>query len=163
MQFSENLDHLLSVKPLITVTITITIIALLEASFSMHASEGTNDFIEPVLKAANNGNATAQALVGTMYYYGYGVTQDYETALLWYQVAAEAGEVSAQATLGRMHYLGHAVGQNLVQAHKWYDIASMNGHEDAGNYRYRVSEKMTKDQIIEAQELASSWIYNFKN
>ena len=144
------------------IPVIITVVAFLEASLRLGANEGANDFIEPVLAAADNGNATAQALVGTMYYYGYGLDQDYKKALFWYKLAAEFGEVSAQATLGRMYYLGHAVRQDLVQAHKWYDIASVNGHEDAGSYRHRVSEKMSHDQIIEAQELAASWIYKFK-
>tara|TARA_B100000212_G_scaffold154522_3_gene116240 strand:+ start:10688 stop:11137 length:450 start_codon:yes stop_codon:yes gene_type:complete len=145
------------------IPIIIIVVAFFEGSVRLGANDGANDFIAPVLAAANNGNATAQALVGTMYYYGYGLNQDYKKALLWYKLAAELGEVSAQATLGRMYYLGHAVRQDLVQAHKWYDIASVNGHEDAGSYRHRVSEKMSHDQIIEAQELAASWIYKFKN
>ena len=144
------------------IPIIITAVALLEASLRLGANEVTNDFVAPVLAAAENGNATAQALVGTMYYYGYGLSQDYKKALFWYKLAAEFGEVSAQATLGRMYYLGHAVRQDLVQAHKWYDIASINGHEDAGSYRHRVSEKMSHDQIIEAEELAASWIYKIK-
>ena len=145
------------------IPIIIAIVAFLEASLRLGANDDANDFIAPVLAAADNGNATAQALVGTMYYYGYGLNQDYNKAFFWYELAAEFGEVSAQATLGRMYYLGHAVRQDLVQAHKWYDIASVNGHEDAGSYRHRVSEKMSYDQIIEAQELAASWIYKFKN
>ena len=145
------------------ILIIITVVAFCGASLLLGANEDDDDFIEPVLAAADNGNATAQALVGTMYYYGYGLNQDYKKALFWYELAAESGEVSAQATLGRMYYLGHAVRQDLVQAHKWYDIASVNGHEDAGSYRYRVSEKMSHDQIIEAQELAASWFYVSEN
>ena len=145
------------------IRIIIIVVAFLGPSHRLGATEDANDFIGPVLAAADSGNATAQALVGTMYYYGYGLNQDYKKAFFWYKLAAEFGEVSAQATLGRMYYLGHAVRQDLVQAHKWYDIASINGHEDAGSYRHRVSEKMSHDQIIEAQELAASWIYKFKN
>jgi TPR repeat protein len=145
------------------ILIIITVVAFLEVSLRLGANEDADDFIEPVLASADNGNATAQALVGTMYYYGYGLNQDYKKALVWYKLAAESGEVSAQATLGRMHYLGHAVRQDLVQAHKWYDIASINGHQEAGSYRHRVSEKMSHDQIIEAQELAASWFYKSEN
>lgn len=142
------------------ILIIITVVAFRGASLCLGANEeDDDDFIEPVLAAADNGNATAQALVGTMYYYGYGLIQDYKKALFWYKLAAESGEVSAQATLGRMHYLGHAVRQHFVQAHKWYDIASINGHEEAGSYRHKVSEKMSHDEIIEAQELAASWFY----
>ena len=96
------------------IPIIITVVAFLEASLRLGANEGANDFIEPVLAAADNGNATAQALVGTMYYYGYGLSQDYKKALFWYKLAAEFGEVSAQATLGRMYYLGHAVRHHEV-------------------------------------------------
>ena len=76
------------------IPIIITVVAFLVASLRLGANEGANDFIEPVLAAADKGNATAQAMVGTMYYYGYGLSQDYKKALFWYKLAAEFGEVS---------------------------------------------------------------------
>jgi hypothetical protein len=55
------------------ILIIITVVAFRGASLCLGANEeDDDDFIEPVLAAADNGNATAQALVGTMYYYGYG-------------------------------------------------------------------------------------------
>ena len=42
-------------------------------------------------KAADQGNATAQSNLGTMYDKGQGVTQDYIQAHIWYNLAAARG------------------------------------------------------------------------
>ena len=41
--------------------------------------------------AAEQGNATAQFLLGKMFFDGQGVPQDYKTAVRWYTLAAEKG------------------------------------------------------------------------
>ena len=44
--------------------------------------------VEWYLKTANQGGASAQATVGSMYYSGKGVTQNYAKAIEWYSKAA---------------------------------------------------------------------------
>ena len=44
---------------------------------------------------AEQGNATMQSLVGSMYAEGKGVQQNYKTAVKWYTLAAEQGSSSA--------------------------------------------------------------------
>ena len=53
-------------------------------------------------KGASMGDATAQYILGTGYYYGRDVQKDYEKALFWYQKAAEQGCVDAQYAVGWM-------------------------------------------------------------
>ena len=68
---------------------------------------------------------------GDMYYYGEGVTQDYEEAFRWYQKAAERGLANAQFNLGWMYRKGEGVMQDNQQAVKWYRKAADQGHTDA--------------------------------
>ena len=51
---------------------------------------------------AEQGDASAQSLVGSMYNEGLGVPQDDKTAVKWYRLAAEQGFAAAQASLGVM-------------------------------------------------------------
>lgn len=55
-----------------------------------------------MLPLASEGNANAQYAVGYMYYYGYGVTQDYESGLFWMHKAADQHNVAAIKALEMM-------------------------------------------------------------
>ena len=105
-------------------------------------------------KAADQGYADAQTRLGTMYNYGQGVTQDYGQAAAWYRKAAEQGNPQAQAYLGLLYDKGQGVPQDYVQAHMWLNLAAVGG---AAKIRDRVAEKMTPEQIAEAQRLAREW------
>ena len=85
------------------------------------------------LKAlAEQGDAEAQAMLGHLYYTGYGgVPQDYFESAKWYRKAAEQGNVDAQARLGVMCGKGQGVPQNDAEAEKWLRIAAVRGHNHA--------------------------------
>ena len=51
---------------------------------------------------AEQGDATAQLLLGVMYDEGLGVPQDHAEAVRWFLLAAEQGEALAQNNLGDM-------------------------------------------------------------
>ncbi|WP_048942598.1 tetratricopeptide repeat protein, partial [Haemophilus influenzae] len=51
-------------------------------------------------KAAEQGDANAQAYLGLAYTEGRGVRQDYTEAVKWFRKAAEQGHANAQAILG---------------------------------------------------------------
>ncbi len=70
-----------------------------------------------VLKAAEQGNATAQFKLGEMYYDGELVTQDYNEALKWYKKSAEQGNVGAQLKLGERYADCNSVPQDYVEAY----------------------------------------------
>ena len=104
---------------------------------------------------AEQGDAGAQFLIGTMYSEGgIGVPQDDKTAVKWYRLAAEQGSASAQYNLGTMYGLGQGVIQDNVYAHMWWNIAASQGNKDAVTNRDIVAGKMTPSQIAEAQKLA---------
>jgi TPR repeat protein len=105
-------------------------------------------------KAADQGNAFAQSKLGLMYARGQGVTQDYTAAVRWYRKAAGQGEAFAQTNLGFMYEVGLGVTQDYVQAHMWYNLAAAQSEKGAGKIRDLLAEKMTPEQIAEAQKLA---------
>lgn len=65
--------------------------------------------LESLIETAEQGNADAQNNLGVMYYFGYGVPQDYKKAFEWYTKAAEQGNAKAQYRLGDMYYFGYGV------------------------------------------------------
>ncbi len=115
-------------------------------------------------KAADQGNARAQTILGFVYDTGQGVPQDYAEAVKWYRNAADQGNAFAQSNLGLMYGNGQGVPQDYVQAHKWYNLAtarflaSQTEERDAAvKNRDRVAARLTPAQIAEAQRLAGEW------
>ena len=104
--------------------------------------------------AAEQGDANSQFTLGLIYKHGTGVTQDYKQVFKWYTLAAEQGDASAQNNLGVMYYNGKGVTQDNIYAHMWFNIASSNGSGNASENRDILAQKMTKEQIVEAQKLA---------
>jgi hypothetical protein len=93
-------------------------------------AEGQSDF-QRKLKAAEQGNASAQTTLGFMYQHGKGVSQDYSEAIQWYRKAAEQGNDWAQNNLGMMYYYGLGVPQNYSEAYVWWNIAAAPGDEES--------------------------------
>ena len=83
--------------------------------------------------AAEQGHASAQASLGSNYYFGEGVPQDRAEAVRWYRLAADQGEASAQAALGIMYDTGDGVPENDAEAVRWYRLAGEQGFVIAQN------------------------------
>ena len=108
-------------------------------------------------KAAEQGLAEAEDLLGFLYYYGIGVAQDHKQAAEWLLKAAEQGMSEAQSNLGLLYEKGEGVPQDWVQAYKWYNLA-LNGGEEAAAVRMKnAGENMTPKQIMEAEALIWAW------
>jgi len=82
-------------------------------------------------KLAEQGYASAQFLLGSMYKNGKGTPQNYKAAIKWYTKAAEQGEVKAQYNLGRMYQNGHGTPQDYKEAIKWWTKAAEQGEVHA--------------------------------
>ena len=83
--------------------------------------------------------------------------KDYKTAHRLWLPLAEQGNVTAQYNLGHMYVNGEGVPQEYVLAHLWWDICGFSGDKDCVKSRNLVEERMSKQQIEEAQEMASNW------
>jgi hypothetical protein len=76
---------------------------------------------------ADQGDASAQYSLGTMYEAGQGVPHDYGEAAKWYRRAADQGDAYAQNNLGAMYEAGQGVPQGYSEAAKWYRKAADQG------------------------------------
>ncbi len=107
--------------------------------------------------AAEQGDPDAQNELGEMYARGEGVAKDFRQAAKWYRLAADQGHGPAQLNLGRAYANGLGVPGDHIRAHLWLNLASTSGDEDARSARDELTEKMTPEQIAEAQRLANVW------
>jgi alpha/beta superfamily hydrolase len=71
--------------------------------------------LQEVRPLAEQGNADAQNLLGTMYANGQGVPNDYTQTIRWYRKAAEQGNANAQFNLGYMYESGQVTHENKNQ------------------------------------------------
>ena len=83
------------------------------------------------LAAAEQGNVSAQKMLGLMYAYGADVKQDYSEAAQWYQAAAEQGDANSQYNLGKAYLKGQGVDQSNSEAKKWLQKAARQEHTKA--------------------------------
>jgi len=90
-----------------------------------------------LLPLADQGDAKAQSILGSMYYLGQGVAEDRVEAANWYRRAAEQGDAGGQRALGRAYDLGDGVPQDYAEAAKWIRKAAEQGEpKDQSNIAY---------------------------
>jgi TPR repeat protein len=87
--------------------------------------------IKYLKKAALQGHIKAQNNLGTMYYEGQGVTQNFTEAANWYRKSAEQNNVDAQFNLAAMYKKGEGVEKDITQAIYWLRKAVEQGDEYA--------------------------------
>ncbi|MDE2118788.1 MAG: sel1 repeat family protein [Betaproteobacteria bacterium] len=80
---------------------------------------------------AEQGDAEAQLILGSMYDIGLGGPQNYIEAVKWYRMAAEQGNARAQSKLGSMYDIGLGVSQDYIEAIKWWRMAAEQGDDVA--------------------------------
>lgn len=79
-----------------------------------------------LLRARPSSNASVTVKLGTLYYFGKGVRQDYLQASRFYRLSAEHGGPRAQYILGFMYANGLGVARDLIEAKKWFRKAAAN-------------------------------------
>lgn len=72
--------------------------------------------------------------LGNCYYYGYGVSKDYEKAVYWYEKAANQGYATAQNNIGYCYETGNGVIQDYEKAVYWYEKAAIQDHASAQSH-----------------------------
>ena len=105
-------------------------------------------------RAAEQGNVGGQLGLGTAYWEGVGVPQDHAEAARWLRLAAEQGDPGGQFGLGSAYWNGLGVPQDHIEAHMWFNLAGAQGNEGAVRARDKVAERMTREQLAEAQRRA---------
>ena len=109
-------------------------------------------FITPF---AEQGEAWAEAILGTMYANGEGVPQNDVKAVYWFRKAAEQGDAGAQFNLAYMYANGEGVPQNDVKAVYWNRKAAEQG--DAGAQANLGGMYYNGDGVLEDYVQAYAW------
>ncbi len=108
--------------------------------------ENYSEAFKYLKKAAEQGHAEAQYLLGKCYFNGQGVTEDRIEAGKWTRKAAEQGYVDAQYLLGECYSLGKGVTKDLTEATKWYRKAAEQGNDNA---KRKLEELAVPEEDIE--------------
>lgn len=98
------------------------------------AASAANDYPQAMLwwrKAADQGDAEAQAAVGWLYFNGRGVPKDYSQAMLWFRKAADQGNAGAQNNIGVLYQNGWGTPKDNEQARYWFLLAAAQGEPNA--------------------------------
>ena len=109
-------------------------------------------------KAAEQGDALAQCLLGLMYEDGNGVAQDDKQAAAWYRKAAEQGDAKAQRILGMTYDIGKGVVQDNKLAYVWSSVSAANGDVKAATNRDLFAKRLSPAVLAEAQALAGQYV-----
>ncbi len=80
---------------------------------------------------AEEGNASAQAMLGYLYSTGQGVAKDPPEAAKWYRKAADQGDAKAQFHLGVSYAVGDGAPEDEAEAVKWFRKAADQGLAEA--------------------------------
>ena len=114
--------------------------------------------LEDMRFCAEQGDANAQTNLGIGYANGSGVPEDDVEAVRWYRLAAEQGNGMAQIQLGLMYEDGEGVPEDSVLAYMWYNLAAAQAAFGGAEGKDRLEERMTREQIAEAQRMSREWI-----
>ncbi len=127
----------------------------------MTANGVVQDSVEAVKwfrKAAEQGYAPAQQILGLFYHKGVGVDKDKAEGVKWIRKAAEQGYSDAPLILGYMYEAGEGVAANPVEALKWYRKAAELGNAEV---QFNLSLKYAKGEGV-PQDIVESmkWLRN---
>ena len=106
-------------------------------------------------RAAEQGDASAQFMVGLMYASGSGTPEDDAKAVYWYTRAAKQGDAYPQQRLGLMYSMGEGVSKNYVHAYAWASIAAAQGNSLIKMFKNAIADPMTPAEIAAGQRLSS--------
>ncbi|GAF59423.1 hypothetical protein JCM18902_2280 [Psychrobacter sp. JCM 18902] len=93
--------------------------------------ENAKEALSWYLKAANQGNAVAQAKVGGIYHDGRYVKLDYSKAFEWYQKAIKENVAEAQFGLGLIYAYGNEVPKDPEKSQYWLTKAAEQNYVPA--------------------------------
>ena len=124
------------------------------------AAKDYSEAVKWFRKAADQGMPESQYMMGVIYDRGEGLPQDFAEAVAWYHKAAEQGYVAAQFELGNKYGKGEGVPQNYTEAYVWFSLAAAAGHETAREERDKYAGKLSKEELMSAQQRATQLFEN---
>ncbi len=129
----------------------------LDEQLAREEEEDKDSAIAATRKKAQNGDAKAQAELGSFYYYNYGLIEDdYSDAKYWLGLAAEKGIAQAQRELGQCYLAEPSYDKLTDDPYKWIQASADQGYGpalfDLGSYFY-----YRKDSDPEDAEAAADY------
>jgi hypothetical protein len=117
--------------------------------------------------AAEAGDARAQINLASIYYYGLGISANFEHAFKWYRAAALQGDADGQIGLAILYAQGQGAPLDLAIAHMWLTLALDGlppGHDRdrVGADREAIGQRMNAGQLQESASLVQDWYKNHK-
>lgn len=110
------------------------------------------------MESAANNDPRGQHALAMMYLRGKGVSPDPDTAMAWFQKAADQGHVSAMLQIGKMFQAGKVIERDLAAAHRWFAIAEAHGHPEGEKRRMVVEAELSDDQIAQSEVESRGWL-----
>lgn len=104
---------------------------------------------------AEMGFSLAEFRLGEVFEKGSMELRNFETALEWYKKAACHQFAQAFIRVGKLYAENVSVGVELVEAYKWSNLGACLGDLDNVPLRDKLAEKMTLDELYQAQEDSS--------
>jgi TPR repeat protein len=80
---------------------------------------------------------------------------DFATAMRLMRPLADQGYVTAQTVVGLMYYFNY--GGDYVSAYMWFTLAAAQGNAFAEMFLKDTADKMTWEQVAQAEKLAREW------
>lgn len=122
--------------------------------FGFGVPKDTAESISWFRKAADQGLGVAQARLGEIYFTGDATVQDFKAAREWLQKAADQHIAVAERRLGQMEDEGLGGPKNPIRAYALYEQAILDGDGYAQRLRDALVQRLSPDQVTEAQALA---------
>jgi uncharacterized protein len=95
--------------------------------------------------------------IADYYVFGEKLEARYVKAAANFEKAAQRGDAAAAANLGYLYFFGNGVELDILKARMWFEIAQRGGIKRAKTLVLEVNDRMTPDQIAEAEKMADEW------
>lgn len=107
-------------------------------------------------QAASLGHRSAQANLGTLYFFG--EPPDPKRAIDWWRKAAIGGEPHAQHMIGVLYVNGEHVPTDLIKGYAWNYLAAEQQYSKGAEAIATLDEYLTPDEIAAAKSLSGELI-----
>jgi hypothetical protein len=118
--------------------------------------EGEQDVITKIVESITS-KYTPEKFISNIKQKPKKVVEDYKENYKSCLLFAEQGHARAQSKLGVMYEKGKELSQSYINAHMWFNLSASQGNKSAIKNQRRIEKKMSKQQIVEAQEMARNW------
>ncbi len=130
---------------------TLEILTVAKKGEELYNQKKYEEALPFITRAAEQGDAESQTILGIMYWEAKGVAKDINKSMFWNRKAANQGYSDGEHNMGVYYQFGEGVPKNNKTALEWYLKAAEKGH-GLSNYRigemYELGQGVIKSKII---------------